>query len=93
MNPVSPKQFVYVLQNKTGLFYTGCTSNLENRLKEHAAGKSTYTKHNGPYDLIYFEACMNSQDAYHREKYLKSGSGKNFLKNRLKNYLNGGLTG
>lgn len=42
-----------------------------------------------PLELIYFEACLNKADAYRREKYLKSGMGKRYLKNRLK----GGLTG
>lgn len=41
--------------------------------------------------LIYYEACLNEQDARYREKYLKSGLGKRYLKNRLKSFLS--LTG
>jgi len=37
--------------------------------------------------LIYYEACLNEQDARQREKYLKSGMGKRYLKNRLKRFL------
>jgi putative endonuclease len=93
MNPVSPMQYVYVLQGPFGKTYTGCTNDLKRRINEHIDGKSTYTKNHGPYKLIYYEACIDSKDAYHRERYLKSGSGKNFIKNRLRNYLQGGLTG
>lgn len=55
-------------------------------------GKSQYTKMRGPYQLIYYEACQNIKDAYARERYLKTGMGKRYLNNRMKNYL-GALTG
>jgi len=78
--------YVYVLRSlKDGLMYTGYTSNLRNRLKEHQAGKVTSTKNRLPIELIYFEGCRNQQDATRREKYLKSGNGKIYLRNRLKN--------
>lgn len=93
MNPVTPSfAYVYVLLcEESGLFYTGCTSNLRKRLAEHLKGKSTYTKSRGPYKLIYYEACIDSKDAYAREKYLKSGMGRKYLKNRLRRFL--GVTG
>jgi len=59
-------------------------------LSEHN-NKSAYTKSRGTYELIYYEACMNGRDAYAREKYLKTGMGKRFLKNRNKRFL--ALTG
>lgn len=93
MNPVRPFHYVYVLQNKTKNWYIGCTSDLKRRIEEHIQGKSTYTKHRGPYDLIYYEACLDQDDAYRRERYLKTGMGRRYLKNRLKTQLNGGLTG
>jgi putative endonuclease len=40
-----------------------------------------------PFKLIYYEACSSGKDAFAREKYLKSGMGKRYLKNRLKDYL------
>lgn len=92
MNPVRAMQYVYVLINSAGQFYTGCTNNLRKRIQEHNAGGGTYTKYRGPYELIYYEACLNSNDAYAREKYLKTGMGKRYLKNRLKNSLEA-LTG
>jgi len=54
---------------------------------EHAEGKVFSTKGRGPFELIYYEACSDSGDAFAREKYLKSGMGKRYLKNRLKRYF------
>lgn len=84
--------YVYVLRNsESGRFYTGFTSDLRKRLVEHQRSKSPYTKSRGPYELIYYEACMNLNDAAAREKYLKTGMGKRYLKNRVKRFL--ALTG
>ena len=63
--------------------YTGFTNDLRKRLKQHNAGKSTHTKGRGPFDLIYYEACLLEKEARSRETYLKSGMGKRYLKNRL----------
>jgi putative endonuclease len=82
-------QFVYIIANPKGHWYTGCTGDLRKRVLQHNDGKSTYTEHRGPYELIYYEACLDSKDAFAREKYLKSGMGKRYLKNRLKTYLKG----
>lgn len=91
MNPIRTFHYVYVLQNSVGGWYTGCTSDLKKRMKEHADGKSQYTKHRGPYQLAYYEACININDAYRRERYLKTGMGKRYIKNRLKSYMEGGV--
>ncbi len=73
----------YVIQSeKDKQFYTGFTSDLQNRLKEHNSGRIR-----GPFKRIYYEACLNEQDATTREKYLKSGMGKRYLRNRLKWFL------
>jgi putative endonuclease len=94
MNPVRdcPVMFyTYILKNKNDRLYTGYTRDLRKRFKEHNMRKSKYTKYNGPYILIYYEACTNEQDARSRETYLKSGPGKRYIKNRLKRFLS--LTG
>lgn len=84
--------YVYVLRSdKSGRLYTGTTSDLRKRLAEHQNNKSPYTKSRGPYELIYYEACMDTNDALAREKYLKTGTGKRYLKNRMKRFL--ALTG
>jgi len=84
--------YTYVIQSeKDGRFYTGFTKDLRHRLNEHNSGKVTSTKNRCPFSLIYYEACLNEQDATAREKYLKTGMGKRYLKNRLKRFLS--LTG
>lgn len=84
--------YTYILRSKTNLrLYTGYTNDLRKRLRQHCAGKFGYTKHRGPYELVYYEACWDEYDARAREKYLKTGMGKRYLKNRLKRFLT--LTG
>jgi len=80
--------YTYILKSKkNGRLYTGYTNDLRKRFKEHNDGKSKYTKTRGPYELIYYEACLNEDDARSRELYLKSGKGKLYLKSRLKRFL------
>lgn len=81
--------YVYILQSEFDKnFYTGFSSDLKNRLKIHNNGEVESTKDRIPFNLVYFEGCLNRSDALHREKYLKTTYGKRFIKNRLKNYIN-----
>jgi putative endonuclease len=81
--------YVYVLlSEKDNQFYTGYTFDLKERIKCHNDGKVTSTHNRRPLNLIYFEGCINQQDATRREKYLKSGNGKIYLRNRLSNFFN-----
>jgi putative endonuclease len=83
--------YTYILRSlKTNRWYTGYTGDLKKRFKEHNSGYNFSTKLNRPFDLIYYEACLSEDDAEAREKFLKSGPGKRYLKNRLKRFL---LTG
>ena len=78
--------YIYVLRSqKDGKFYIGYTENIDRRISEHNAGKVKSTKYRIPFELVYFEACRDQNDALHREKYLKSNYGHRYLKNRLKN--------
>ena len=86
MNPVRPSSWFYtyvLLSEQDGTFYTGTTNNLEKRLEEHNNGKVYSTKFKRPYKLIYAECCLNKNDAFRRERYLKTGIGKRYLRNRL----------
>jgi putative endonuclease len=75
--------YIYILRSiKDGMYYTGYTSNLNKRLEEHENGNVQSTKNRLPIKLVYFEGCLNQQDATHREKYLKTTYGKRYLKNR-----------
>ena len=76
--------YTYVLKSKKdNKLYTGFTNDLRKRLSQHNSGKSTYTKGRGPFEIIYYEACLLEEKARSRELYLKTGMGKRYLKNRL----------
>lgn len=80
--------YTYVLQSKkNSKWYIGYTNDLRKRFKEHNDGKSTYTKGRGPYEIIYYEACLNRDDARSRELYFKTGVGRRYLNSRLKRFL------
>ena len=80
--------FVYLLENREGRWYIGYTpSSPYLRLKKHNTGLVQSTKAFSPWKIIYFEAYLNREDATGREKFLKSGSGRSFLKKQIKNYL------
>jgi putative endonuclease len=82
--------YTYILQSKKdNKFYTGYTKNLNLRFKQHNQGKVESTKNRRPLKLIYYEVCLNQQDATKREKYLKTYLGKLFIHKRLKSYLTG----
>jgi putative endonuclease len=81
--------YVYILQSqKDKNLYTGSAKDLKKRILEHNCGLVENTKSRIPFNLIYYEACLAEKDARTREKYLKSGMGKKFIKNRLKYFLN-----
>ena len=60
--------------------YVGLTSNLERRFNEHQVGKNKTTKPYRPFEIIYSETHLTRIAARTKEKYLKSGVGKDFLK-------------
>ena len=76
--------YVYALKSlKDNHLYVGMSENPENRLKEHNSGMTTSTKSRKPFVIIYQEECQNRNAAREREKYLKSGFGREFLKTLL----------
>lgn len=78
--------YIYILKSlKDNQLYTRYTADLKKRLDQHSKGEVLSTKNRIPLQLIYFEGCLNQQDATHREKYLKTSWGKRYLKERLKN--------
>ena len=82
--------YIYVLKSeKDNKNYTGYTKNLKLRFELHKKGGVDSTKNRRPLKLVYYEACLDQQDATHREKYLKTYHGKMFIKRRLKSYLTG----
>ncbi len=80
--------YVYVLlSQKDGQFYAGSTQNVLKRLERHNSGQVQATKQRLPMKLIYWEGCINEQDAIRREKYLKTIWGKRYIKERLRDDL------
>jgi len=75
--------FVYILLCSNGEYYKGCTSNIEERFARHQKGQVQSTKDLLPVQLISYTAFTNKYRAYEFEKYLKSGSGRAFLKKHL----------
>lgn len=76
--------YVYILKSsKSQTLYYGYTSDLKTRLKEHNNGKSFYTKPYIPWRLVWYCAFPTEKQAKDFELYIKSGSGKAFVKKRL----------
>lgn len=71
--------FVYLLKCADGRPYTGCTTNLEERLKRHEKGHVPATKSKLPTELVSYFAFKDKYTAYNFEKYVKSGSGRAFI--------------
>lgn len=77
--------YVYILQSEmdSGQFYTGLTDNLPMRLKAHNSGRVLHTKKWRPWRLKTYIAFSNRSDAARFERYLKSASGRAFVKKHL----------
>ncbi|MCU0414750.1 MAG: GIY-YIG nuclease family protein, partial [Ignavibacteriaceae bacterium] len=56
------------------------TSNQEERIQRHNSGRERTTRAYRPFELIYSEEQATREEARKREKYFKSGAGKEFLK-------------
>ncbi|PLX07138.1 MAG: hypothetical protein C0594_06505 [Marinilabiliales bacterium] len=74
---------VYILICADGKTYTGCTSNLVSRLDRHNKGQVSFTSSRLPVKLKTYITFDDKYKAYNFEKYLKSGSGRAFMKKRL----------
>jgi putative endonuclease len=70
----------YVIQSHAGKLYVGYTSDINRRLREHNAGLCKTTKDSKKWRPIYIEAYSTRSEAMHREKWLKSVYGREFLK-------------
>lgn len=80
--------YTYILQSKkNSQLYVGYTSDLKRRIREHNQGLNFSTKKYMPWEIIYYEACIEESDAKRREKYLKTTQGNRLIKRRLKDFL------
>lgn len=81
---MSGKYFVYIIKSvENDKLYTGFTTNLENRMKQHNENIGGYTKGRGPWELAWYSVFSKRRLAENFERYLKSGSGFAFARKRL----------
>ena len=80
--------YVYVIKSiNFDYTYVGQTKDIKTRLEEHNRGKTRSNKRFRPFELVYFERFETRSEAVKRERYLKSGSGREYLKEKLKDAL------
>ena len=80
--------YVYALySNIQDKFYVGFTEDLKRRIKEHAANKSISDRRMKNLELVYYEAYKSKIDAQAREKQLKTGFGRQYLRKRLQDSI------
>jgi putative endonuclease len=76
--------FAYILRSEVnGVLYKGSTEDLEARLTQHNSGMVNYTSKYMPWKLIHFEAFDTRSEAMARERFFKSGRGRDWLKQHL----------
>jgi len=78
--------YVYSLKCKDG-YYLGCTDNLKDRIKRHQKGQVIATSKRLPINLMFYFAIEDKYKAFQFEKYLKSGSGRAFIKKHFLKFL------
>ncbi|MEK7139609.1 MAG: GIY-YIG nuclease family protein [Patescibacteria group bacterium] len=80
--------FVYILKSLIDNgYYIGCTSDLNNRIKDHNAGRTKSLKARRPLELVYVEEFSDAAAAYQREKTIKQYKGGEAFKKLLINQM------
>jgi len=87
--PLTVRYYVYTLAGeKDGKLYTGRAIDLHRRIREHRRGEIASTRRRGPLKLVHY-GYFTDKDAAVGEKFLKSGHGRDNLKQALKGTLKG----
>ena len=77
--------FVYILQSeKDGTYYVGHTRDVDERLRRHNSGRSTYTKALIPWKLVYQEVFKSKGDAMNREKEIKAKKVRDYIEHLVR---------
>jgi putative endonuclease len=76
-------QYVYILMCIDSSSYIGCADDLRARIERHNKGYVPATKLRLPVELLAYFAFQDKYIAFNFEKYLKSGSGRAFLKKHV----------
>jgi putative endonuclease len=74
---------VYVLMGSDGSLYKGACRDLQERLRDHQAGRASRTRRLRPLLLVHIERTRTYEEALRKERYLKTGHGRQGLKRRL----------
>ncbi len=77
------KYFIYIIKNKDGKIYIGQTYDVNKRMIEHNKIGLGYTSKFRPWKLIHKEMFLSRQEAMDRERYLKTGNGRDWIKNNI----------
>ncbi len=73
--------YVYVLRSLSyNRNYVGFTKNIVKRLQQHNSGKTISTKPYLPWKILFFEEFETKEEAINREKFLKTGKGREYIK-------------
>ncbi|GBE16986.1 GIY-YIG nuclease superfamily protein [bacterium BMS3Abin15] len=73
--------YVYAIKSKArNYIYVGITNNITRRIKEHNNKRESTTRSYAPFEILLTEECLSRIKARKREKYFKSGIGKEYLK-------------
>lgn len=76
--------YAYVIECDDGSYYKGHTNDLRRRFQQHCSGQgASHTKKHSPVRLAYYEEVESLEEAVKREKYFKSGSGREFVKSKI----------
>lgn len=75
--------YVYILKCAGGFTYAGCTKDLQGRIERHKKGSVPATCDRLPVKLLTYFVFNDKYKAYRFESYLKSGSGRAFMKKHL----------
>jgi len=75
--------YVYAIKCENGSVYIGHTEDLQKRWDEHQTGKVDWTKRNKPVKIVHYEEYPTLEEAIKREKELKTGFGRKWLKREI----------
>lgn len=82
----TPRRFVYILKSITAPdeYYVGVTSNVELRLRAHNEGLSGHTMRHRPWRTLVVIEFDEEEPALRFERYLKTGSGREFARRHFR---------
>jgi len=74
----------YILfSEKSDMYYVGSTGNLDDRIKRHNTGRSTFTKRGIPWKIVYQKKYQTKSEAYQAELYIKSQKSRKYIEDLI----------